>query len=92
MLIVRVSCIFRPLGIGEVTEALGIVPVLKFELCRMCFFRTVFRDVFGLGRVSESVLCVSVVVRLCPNPFGGVLFCFVLLARRFGTFVMLTEL
>ena len=26
MLIVRVSCIFRPLGIGEVTEALGIVP------------------------------------------------------------------
>ena len=26
VLIARVSCIFRPLGIGEVTEALGIVP------------------------------------------------------------------
>ena len=38
MLIVRVSCIFLPLVLGNVTA----LCLLKFELCRMCFFPNSF--------------------------------------------------
>ena len=69
MLIVRVSCIFRPLVLGKVTEDLGIAPVEN------AFSGTVFQQKVDIGEFL-NLFCLfsllSVCVRIRPDEFGRV--------------------
>ena len=67
MLIVRVSCIFRPLVLGKVTEDLNII--------ENAFSGTVFQQNFDIGEFL-NLFCLfssfSVCVRIRPDEFGRV--------------------
>ena len=75
MLIVRVSCIFRPLVLGKVTKVFGMVPAESLNFVECAFSGTVFQRQNSFGEFL-NLFCafslLSVCVRICPDEFGRV--------------------